>query len=733
MKRGNAVTKRNWGELTWRLRLIAVAALTVVLVGKSELRAADELSETALALAPQDSSFLSTNVNMDAAWEEFVNGPFVSNVRSMPYVQKLQEQVLTQWDAGDGQVGQAKMWIRSPNVQNLLKLASEMFSDEAFVYGGADWSQSLRGMMRLQNEMMQSMNRGPEAFESYVNQLSSDDIADIQVPTTVIGFRIKDEENAKLQLDALEGIIRLAGSQIEQALPLLQRLVRTELDDGQTLAITLDASLIPVEELNGDERQAAEKAQALLEGRSLAFAIGIRSGMLLIVFSEDADVINNIGTSSDSLLGLPELDVIESVDVSGLRSISYVSGEFMKSQWEANFDRYFSNVTSQFTMVMANEGDKIPGVEKWVSEIKEDAAWLDEKLAAITQDFGPMVSWSQAVEGGLEGFTHNWTKSSVWANAHPMAVLNHAGSDPLFYAAFKQQQNEVGDEMLDYIIEKAPSHIEKLISVMETDPEEREVSLKVLERATPLVKKVLAIFRGKISDGLSANESMIAFDADWAIGQLPNLPPSEEPLPLPELAFACVVSDRALLIEGFTELYEVFDEVTEFVREMDSSAVPPGYTVPRPKQEEIGDAIRYSYDEIAQAVPVEGLNPQVIISDEVLLFGYSDRQLASMVEAQELAVGPSWLENTPAAAVSYIDFASGFQQMRPWVRFGLQLGLQSSGRSLEMPVAEGDGPIPTGNDILDLWDCFQASGQSAATVTITEDGSQVSHWLWTSN
>ena len=57
----------------------------------------------------------------------------------------------------------------------------------------------------------------------------------------------------KDQLDALEGILSIGGSQIPQAAPFLERLKRTEFDDGQTLTLTLDASLIPLDAIEDEE------------------------------------------------------------------------------------------------------------------------------------------------------------------------------------------------------------------------------------------------------------------------------------------------------------------------------------------------------------------------------------------------------------------------------------------------------------------------------------------------
>lgn len=693
---------------------------------------AHDLEETSLAMAPEDAAFFSASVHMREAWEDFVNGPFVTKLRATSYVSEVEGEFLRQWNNPEtDEIRTAKGMLANPNVKNLLKLADEMFSDEWFIYGGADWCESIEGLMGIQSEIMQAANQGPEAMEAYFADLDKAKIDAIQIPTMVMGFRIDDEDNAELQISALEGIMRLGGTQVDELKPLLQNLRSKELKDGLTLSLTLDSSLIPeemLEELDGEgpEYEIGRKMLELIEGRTLALAIGVRSKMLLLAIGESADIINEVGSAESTLLDRPEFKYLEEADAENLRGISYVSERFQKANWEANFSNYFTNLTNQFAGVMLQMNQGSPEVEDWHQEILEDAAWMDEKMAALGDRLGATLSWSQKIPGGIEGYTYNWSEMDM-ENATPIKVLSHAGETPLILLAGKSAPSDAADEIFDYLLDRGDDHLKNLIMVMEDDEEERETAVRLVGKLWPLLSDMYVVLRDKMSPALSENDGLFAVSAEWKISQLPDLPPPNRPLPLPEFASATTVTDRGELVDAFADLYRVMDRMVDVIREVDDD-IPADYTIPRPNESDAGlGATRYSYDEFTQDVPIEGFLPQAVIGDDVMLMGYSDRQVQSMLETRELLTRPAWLtDETPVGMVAFVDFAGIFGAIRPWAEFGFQM----SGMPMDAPLSEEE-LVPSPNDLLEIWDCLEAAGQLASTTTVGTDGEPtVSRFVW---
>jgi hypothetical protein len=715
------------GRLLWTSCLLAgVLLATDIGGGKSTL--AGEAEESALSLVPQDAAFFSSSLNLEESWNEFVSGPFMTRLRAVPYIQEVEAELWKQWENDGGQVAQAKAVLQNPNVQNLVKLLRDMFSDEVFVYGGSDLSDTLSGVIALQGEMMNVMSEGPEAMEAYFQEMDAESLAGIKLPTLVMGFRVEDEDNARLQLDALEGFARLGGSAIEEALPFLERLKRRDFAAGQTLTFTLDASLIPVDQFQGQEAQTAAKIVEILGGRSISFGLGVKDGILLIGFSEDADVLNNFGDPEESLFDHPELEPLRSADPAKLRSIGYVSKEFSESNFKANFGSYFENLASQFSMALETEKDRIPELSEWRAEIINDAQKMDAYLGELAPEFGAMVSWSRAIPGGLEGYTYNGTKNDFLANASPMKILEHAGSQPMLVLAGKQKPSPKAFEMVDLLLDVAPKHLKRFIALAEEGEEDRRLATLAVERGFPLVTELVGILEGKIQQATAQNETLIAMDGDWSIAELPDLPPPQTALPLPEFALACGISNRDLFVAGGAEIFEVFDKALELIRELAPDAAPPGYMIPRPEESEAGAATKFSYAEFTNALPIPGFEPQGLLSDDVLILGYSSRQVVDMLAPKAMKVRPAWLKaDTPVAAISMVDMAAMVEMARPWAEYGLML----SGKGLDEPLANAPGPVPNGADVLQIWDCLSSAGIAASTTTIQEDQSSVTRWIWT--
>ena len=295
-------------------------------------------------------------------------------------------------------------------------------------------------------------------------------------------------------------------------------------------------------------------------------------------------------------------------------------------------------------------------------------------------------------------------------------------------AAFKQQDIPVATEMREYVPDKVPGHIERIMQVAGEPEEEVAEFQEVMEDVWPVVLEAYEILRDEIGPSMSSRETMIVAAGGWTTQQLmPEMPPSDKALPLPEFALAMGLTDRDQFLKGADRMYSLFDRIVEIVRERDPDAVPEDYTVPRPQEENIDGGTRYYYSELSDPVPVPGFEPHLLVGEDVLVLGYSDRQVRDMAGNRELVTRPGWMtDSTPTAGMTFIDFAAGFAAAKPWVEYALM----QSGRDMDQPLAPGNGPIPTGNDVLALWDCFQAVGQAASTVSVSDEGPMVTRWAW---
>lgn len=689
-----------------------------------------DLTATSLAIAPQDAAFFITAIDLKKSWDRFIQGNFVKSLRRVDYVQKLEREIIQQWENPQGQAAELKSTLQNPNVRNLLRLAADMAGQEFFVYGEDDWCDAFENLSAFQTELMSRIQEDPESVEEFFKELDRESVDGLRLPTMIIGFRLTDANLAAQQLDALEGILRAIATQDDDLRPFVEKLRRSDLDDGQTLTLTLDTSLISLDELEEDQREAADKAIELLEGRSFSVSLGVRENLLLIGLGEQIDLLEQVGQADEFLVDHPRMSVLKEAEVSELRSISFVSQRWRQTQWDTNFGHYFRNLMVQFGGALDSESEEIDDVDEWKAELLADAEQLDELVGQLAPQYGDTLGWSYSITSGREGWAYDWSDNMWFENDNPLQILEHAGTNSLLLMAFKQRSLPALEEMCEFIMQRTPEHAERFIASAEQDEEEREVALELFHQGWPLVEEAVEILHTKISPALDENETLISMAAAWTTRELGSeLPVADQPLPLPEFALACKLRDRELFLDGCQDLYGVFDKVVELVRETDPDALPAGYVVPRPIEDNIGDATTYYYEELAGTGSLSAFKPQLAIADDVVILGYSDRQVRDMIEPKALATRPAWLtDETPVAVVSYVDYGGILGAFRPWMTFGISL----AGKPLDEPLFEAAGPVPTGNDMLQIWDTFSAAGIAAATASVGEDGPTVMRWVWVS-
>ena len=684
------------------------------------------LKESSLALVPQDVAFFSANMNLREAWKDFLTGSFVTRLRSVPYVQRLEAEGLAQWDNPEGQMKTVRDTLKNPNVQNLLSLLADMNSQEVFFYGASDWNESISGLMWLYQDITARSDE-PEALQEFVAELDAEYLDELTIPTTVVGFRLSDDKIARTLLDALQGVLQFGMQQIPELAPLAEQISRKDLKDGQVLSIALSADLIPVDKLEPEVQEMLGGVLEALEGRKLVISLGLRNKVLLMSISEESSPLLTIG-EGDKLVEHEKFEILLDNLPKNLRNVSYISKEWRESQWQASYGNYFQNLANQFATAVSSETSDEVDVEEWQEEILADAAEMDEYIADLEVEFDAALSWSFASDIGLEGMAYDWSENQLLENAEPMSIVRHAGTQPLLIFAMKTQAQPAINELLAQAIDRAPAHIERFIALAEQEEEKRDVALKVLEEAWPLVEDVYRIVNEEILPSVDENESLLSISSLWTTTEVSlDLPPAESPLPLPEIGFAIKVRNRDQFLAGCNELFGVFDKVVEVVREFNPDSVPADYSVPRPEREELAGATRFYYSELAQGFPIEGFQPQVIVGNDAIVMGYSARQVTDLVADKPLTTRPAWLEpDMPVAAMSMVDWAGMVNSVTPWMTYGFQIATGD----LNTPLGPGEGPIPTGKDVVQIWECLTAFGRMAATSVIDEDGITVSRWVW---
>src|SRR5262249_14850591 len=138
--------------------------------------------------------------------------------------------------------------------QELIEVLTEAVSDDFFVYGGKAWGDFYRLIGKLdtvrQLAPLGAVIGGSDPFKMMMRHvlLTAQKNRELLVfPDPVLGFKPKDTKRAAAQSGRLE---MHAKALLEMVPPLKGRLTKKKIGEGNFLALDLDGTLVPWEDLN---------------------------------------------------------------------------------------------------------------------------------------------------------------------------------------------------------------------------------------------------------------------------------------------------------------------------------------------------------------------------------------------------------------------------------------------------------------------------------------------------
>ncbi len=710
-------------------QLLFSAVLTVVV--HASCMAGDLEKDTSLRLAPVDADIYSASLNMKAQWERFAQSKTCQELLKTPIVQELMEIAKEEWEADEGQLTTARQIIQNPNVISMLEMLKEMMSSEGFMIADKNFSEMSVGITKLQNEMYQSMGGDPQQMIEWLLDLPKSKMDAIPVPMVIAGFKIEDKDRVLMHLDQLEGIVKFGLGSVPQFAPIAESLERVETDRGTRLVMTLSSDMIPWEQIPQNDEQTEElidKLQELMEERQMVFSIGQLDEYFVFALSDSAEAIENLG-EGESLASHPDMQPLKAFESKQVTGIGYVSDHFSDLNFQATLHNYFSKLGRQFLPAIELQfGDEMP---EFLESLEEDLAWLDSEIGAHVPEFKGQLGVSFMTEKGQEGVVYNRTKAVVLDGSKKLDVLNHVGGKPLMFWAFRNQNRSEYFKTARRIVQKVKNYLDGLSKSDLMQGDEKEQLEMVLENVWPLLKRVADVWEEKFLPAMADGQhAMVMTQGNLSSKQwAPDMPASDEPLPLPELAGVHGLSDEQLMKAGFVELFEIIDEALATANKLHPNEVPSGIVVPRPEESSVTSGTRYSYPIPDNCPAPKSMAPQAVFKDGFMIMSYSDELSDVLAKNTSLGVGGDRIStNKPMASAAYLDFGGVTAMFRPWIRYAI---LQSSG-DLESKLVPEQGSFPglCGEDILQVWDCLRFAGSMASMTITNEDGSTTTHWTF---
>jgi hypothetical protein len=716
-----------------------------VLIALSPAARAATLAEQAHSLnkVPADTAFYSASLRLKEQWDAFTGSKAHAKLMEIPLFQMMKMQIGFYWQQStEPTMVKIRDYLESPEGKDATSLLHEMFADEVFVYGGNDIAASFKVFMEINAAQraarLEAMAKGEDA-----NELTAEQVLDVlekhpnevKVPTFVLGFRIKDAERAKRELDEVHSLIRNA---LDARQPeLAAHLQRDQIGGHEFLTLRLDGSMIPWEKVreeaeNIDDEQFA-KWRKVLSGKTLAVALGIVDEFVLVAIGDSTDNLEHIG-QGPFLAQQPALKPLEKHADQRLVSIGYMSKAFAQSL--SSPQQTMEDIAAQVEQTLGDalgkeHGDKIKEHRK---EIAEDIRSLD--LARYMPQPGEMAGVTFLTGRGYEGFRYSSAKQPMMDSSKPLSILKHVGGNPALVIASRLKESlEDYDRLVEWL-KRTATHVEKIVEET-ADADDWAQYQKYRDRAVELLKRIDVANREHLFPALDGQSAFVLDFAAKNKQWFREMPESPKPLPMVEVAMVSGVSDAEHLRKGVREYIGVVREGIKLAGEIDSDMPQP--KLPKAEPRDIDGTKLYVFPLPKKWGIDEHVAPNAGLSDKfAVASGMPDTSTRLLREAAS-EIDTSLPLDRPAALVAHIEFKQIIAAIRPWIDYGMDVAMgklklkkdeDEADKADENTTAEQSAMIvqfgfvvPQIQQFLD----FASAMRSATSITYEEDGTWVTH------
>ena len=719
-------------------------ALAAALVAQSAPAAESVVETSSLKYVPEDASFYWSRMRMREQVEAVINSRAVAKILDLPWIKeareaaaKLQEQ--TAREAGAPDVEQVKTWFELPENVELQTLLLDAVSNEVFVYGDSGFAELMAAMNALSNEIralqIEEARAGGdnEAVKRKSAELFTRLAKQLKVPSTVIGFKLKDDKPATSQLARLEAIL---SAQLEMQPPQWRgRLKREKVGATEFLTLRLDGTLIPWDQVPQDSPpEQFEEIKQTVSKLTLVVSIGIRDGYLLVAIGDSTANLQALG-SGKPLAGRKELAPVVQHAGERFTSISYVSAQMMRegNTLDKQLDGYVSMAEAMLPLAELD-----PGLQE---ELIGDIRKLVDDLKKYIPKPGARTSFSFISQRGLEGYTYDWSEHLAIDGSQKLTILDHVGGKPLAFAAGRTKYAPQDYEVTVKWLQRGVYYFEQL-GLPQLDPEQQELYQQIRTEMTPLAERLDQVTKLSWIPAFKDGQSAFVMDAKLTSAKWhEQMPPASAPLPMLEIGLVYGVSDAELVKVASNDYFAIAREAVNKLHAIVPEAVPE-FTVPPPQAREFPEGTVYYY-----SLPREwGLDTQIApnasLSKDFLALSLLPKFGLRLLKPTPLEVeGPVADHDRPLASASYFDFAGLLDALAPWMDYGvdqrdaIEAAARVAAEAAGQPPEEEETPQPKASPeevkantrfVLDFLKCLR----TMSSVSYYEDEALVTHSEW---
>jgi hypothetical protein len=671
MRTQNGTRSKRW------ILVAALAGLIASWLAVTGPAAAGDLAEldTSLKLVPKTAAFYSSSMRLGEQVEIAANSRAWAKLKSLPSVQEALALYEKQKENEESPAAKFEQAKKLPPVADLIGLAKDMFAQEAFFFGDEQYPTFIELLQNVGNAvqygpMVAELSGDAEGVDKEKLQAKllltalAENVDSMVVPTTILGFKITDKEQAQRNVTNLAGLLTVACMAATQ----LNGAFRpTQIGDDTFSVLSLNGEMIPWDEIPLDEVRQIEntpgdvdKVVARIKKMTLVLAVGIRGDYLMVSIGPSTDCLAALG-SGELLTELPEFKRLEKFSDKRLASIGYVSRQMNEraATSEADVDRLVELLKEVLPQAELSDADQ--------KEVLDDARMLADDLKKLMPRPGAAVACSFLTDKGVEGYSYNWTENLMLDGSKPLTLLEHVGGNPLLAAVWRERYAPENYDLVAKWAVIGYRYFEKY-AVPEMSSHDRKEYERFKELVRPLPGRIDRANRELLIPALADSQGAFVLDAKLKIRKLfKDMPDPGKAMPMVEPALVVGVSDAELLRKGCNEYLAVFSDLLDAIREVDPGSIPE-FEMPEPKVTETDAGTIYSYVPPKHCGVDKKIVPSIGLSDSVAVLALTQNHAERLLSPQSPTVGGVLTKSDRARAVAFLfDFAGLIRAARPWV------------------------------------------------------------------
>ncbi|NIL98638.1 MAG: hypothetical protein GTO53_11940 [Planctomycetales bacterium] len=663
----------------------------VLLASFARAAGAAEPPAASLGMVPQDSAFYTATLRIGEQIDIVKNSNWWQRANEWELVQ--QAKMLIQFGLMQGPGQQAMIMWQMPENQQLVELLQEMIAQEAFCYGDAQTTDVIALALEVANSLRYGSmfyqlvgDDGPLSEEEFIFKMVLDsmaeDVANVAIPTMVLGFKINNNEAAQQQLSRLEAAIKALLPQLPDELDTLKDgFQREQIGDSEFLTMTLDGSLVPWQEIEfermEDEPGQYDALQKKLQEMTLVISLGVHKGFLLLSLGPSNDHLAQLGQGK-VLADHPKLAPLRSLATNRITGIGYASEELMQAAMTKpeDIDEMVDWVKQLLPLADLDEEEQ--------QQIQADVAELAKDLKPYLPTAGARLGFSFLTDRGYEAYRYNWVTNSQLDGSQPLPLLNHLGGSPLFAILARTEYRPQDYDLLVKWLKKGRGYFEEYV-VPQMSEADLEGYQQFAEIAFPILSRLDAINRQKLIPSMADGQAGLSIDAETKTTQwTTQLPATTEPIGLPSPALVIGLKDPELFKQALGEYRLVINDLIKAVHRLNPEDVPD-VQIPPARQRNLDNGAEVFYYPLPEDLGVyEGVAPNIAVTDAFAAISMLPRHTKKIVQPQPLEVdgGPLKATDRPLAVVVYFRWVNLVDMVVPWVNEGVRMYVSSMAEGL---------------------------------------------------